>query len=116
MVKYNAITKLETIDLDFDFLKKRLDIERLGHFVSGYSSSKFKIKDNDDHSYQEKHEIYTRKMLKQYEDVPTSMIRRIYKLYIWDFELFNYDIEVFLNRRYAKGDLAERDGRITFEI
>ena len=79
------VTKLETIDQDIEYFFKKLRMESLGDFPEAYS----KKGDGD----------YLIKLAGYYEDIPVAVVRDLYKIYKWDFRLFDYDVKPFLRNK-----------------
>ena len=97
LIEYDAITKIETIDEDFAYLLDKLNFEKIGEFKKAYSSTHMNYTNTASTN------AYLQNLLLLYEDVPTSLIRKIYDIYMWDFQIFGYEIEPFL-----KSELSEK--------
>lgn len=96
LVKYDMITKIETVDSDFSQFLEKMDLsDSLGNFEKAYNASHFKDETRAE-NLQQRYQNYIKKLQNLYKSIPKSTILDLYKIYFWDFKLFGYDILPFL--------------------
>ena len=87
MIKYNIISKLETVDADVELIFSMIDApDRIGQFPkTSFNSKKQSAAQNKD--------IETVSELFRRLDV--DLVEKLYQKYKWDFLLFGYDYQNF---------------------
>ena len=90
LIDYQYFTKTETFTLDGDMIVKVLDAESQGSFPVSH----FNTKDN---GKSDKYDSITKKIIMAFKFIKLETINELYEKFKWDFELFGYDIQPFLD-------------------
>ena len=102
LVQYDYITKLETIEDDFGIILEALDAESIGRFPSTNKHVETEAaSESDDMPKTRKHSKYIERLQKAYKYVSKNTIKKLIKIYKWDFLMFNYDFVPFLENPYS---------------
>ena len=85
-VPYNVIGRAETFDEDVKYIILKNNLDKLLNSKATMNS----------HIHQSKHDTKT-ETIKYFAQLNKTQIQRLYKKYRMDFELFGYDIDIYLN-------------------
>ena len=94
IIDYDYITRLESIEEDSRTVLKALKAEWVGEFPRTRNYHDKNLSNN------KRQPNYIEKLQKSMAEIDKETIIKLYEVYKWDFLLFGYEIEPFLNNPY----------------
>lgn len=96
-INYNLISKTESLNSDINYFLHAVNGSGIGQASASHGSSLFAEYYENDLEYE--HQIL---QLYQAKNISTSLMSDLYDKYYWDFELFGYKIQPFLESNKNK--------------
>lgn len=96
LTDFNVLTKLESIDYDFELIKQKFDFEFLGNFPNKRKSENGQKNLEETWNLDQKYEFMVANLVRDYSVLSLSDRQKLVSLYKYDFELFGYDPAPFL--------------------